>query len=530
MPILLREEDNAKGVRDYSARFCFVILADLLGLSFYDDKSPSAGQSKFNSVEHLWGACVKRTGGRPIMLRDVLSWDHASEEEKLNAGDEALQDLMERMDGVTFSGTEVHAFQDRCAAAQAATMMIGGQRLGLFCFHDCELKAFMALNPPNSGSFNGFPELNAQQMAFRAEAQESMDSDAVSDLYCRCWRKLCAHGDQQCFFVHRNGMTYCANPLNPDCAERRGPAAFWNLINTFGSKLPTPVPSMKDERQAGSKRLDGSIRGAGAYMDLDERLSTSNLCSDDTNAVDNYHPVPIFEKIDAEENLVKVLAETQTDAPEAKVADLVEKLRADPDAVKQHLKTLVYKYVRRTARKKLKEAQKKDGRAEAVKAFIRIQQKLPPITRQLQKGPKTSPARVRMEHMVEALRLLGVNTAKRNKEVHEAKAPTLVNMVFRKAELSCAADGDTAPILVDVASTAAVVAPSVAVPTPGGEASLADMLNETAVAPADAVTYAEAGPETDSDEDQEGLEKGAGGLAGGKRKRPLDGTDSETKE
>lgn len=220
VPILFFEEDNAKGCRDKSARFCLLIFADILSLDYVDDASNAAENSKYHSVEGLWGATRHRTGGAPIML-DITHWASATEEEKLEASEKALSTLMERFDGATFNSC--NGIVNANKAGSVATD---------FVFRENELKEFCELNP--GPGFNGFAPMNEAQRNFTCAPMPGYDGDPA-EVYRRSWRKATSSGEQQCFFLHLNAMTYASNPLNVDCTARRAPRLFWQFLAPFSA-------------------------------------------------------------------------------------------------------------------------------------------------------------------------------------------------------------------------------------------------------------------------------------------------------
>jgi len=352
VPVYFFEEDNAKGVRDKTARFCLVAFADVLGADYVDDASHAAGNSKYHAVEAMWGATRFRTGGPPIML-DVPHWESSTELEKLEASRKALKTLMERYDGATCEtgGGIVNA---NVAGAVATD----------FVFRDDEIKRFMALN--TGTGFNGFAPINKEQLAFVAEAMPGFDGKPA-DVYRRVWRKMTAAGDEQCFFVCLNSMTYASNPLNLDCAARRTPAVFWDCLKQFSTSglcMPQGVPS--------------TLR-PGKLMRLDERIASAASTSEKDNRLDQHNPVRKLGEIEAEMHFVSKAC-TGDEVTAGHLAILAKELCVDVADVEHHFKVAVYKNQRKVNRDSLRGDLKESGSTLLVAAFVRRELGLAEVT------------------------------------------------------------------------------------------------------------------------------------------------------
>lgn len=399
VPIFYFEEDNAKGCRDKSARFCLVIFADILGVDYVDDASNVAGSSKFHSIEGVWGATRHRTGGAPIML-DISNWDAATSDEKIEASEKALAVLMRRYDECTFK-----------AGGGLVNANVAGSIPTDWEFRNDEIKEFIELNP--GPGFNGFATMNQAQLEFVAKPMHGFDGNP-SDVYRRAWRKMTATSERQCFFLCLNSMTYAANPLHVDCGARRAPPAFWTFLQKFstsGLEMPQGVPSKKR---------------VGKLMRLDERLALAASTALKDNAPDAHHPVKKFAEMDAEMNFVEMAC-------------------AGVPMSKKHTEVL-----------------KGSGKKALIKAFVRKTLCLADVTRTLKSGKKkTRPATVNRVHLLQTLVVLGVSTGKKNREVTEAHVPKLMQFVYEKANLSTTAPPAAAPPLATTVELPAV-APDVA--------------------------------------------------------------------
>jgi hypothetical protein len=338
-------QDNAhQPKRDSFSLFSIAVLIVLFQIDVLDFVSYSAQQSKYNPAERLHGA-ARYALARNLEL-DLPDYDAAPPDVRAEALQGFTRAVARCIQGATYESSEGGCMQ--AVAAFDVDPALG------FEWRPSEMRKFKKLF--DAGTHTSFEP--APMENFEGSVKQVLIDAATL---------VAAHGEDRCFTVNLNSMTFVRNSRHAFFRSERSwpcrtPGPLVHFLAEFDNKMPEPCPAASED---GSP--DGSFLSLAETVLANRAAAHDGVDMADRPGVKKHEPAMIFADLDRACDIVHAHA-----SGDKTVAPRLAKLCCTDTITAQHcLELAAYKRAEKTSRAALKSQMQADGRWSRARNVVR---------------------------------------------------------------------------------------------------------------------------------------------------------------